>query len=1142
MRGSPRATRGQRPSNPGRWQFLRGPEIHQRAPRVALNPLNVVTPLRLGAFALLSWLIAVALPLAPSVHAQMLFGEKSYEYAPADVLPGAANVVRQDTYWEARGRGDDPIGYVFLTDDLVEVPGYSGHTLNTLVGLDAAGKITGVKIVHHSEPIVLIGLDEKVIHDFVAQYPGRDIRDRIIISNTPKPGYVAVDGISGATVTAMAENATILAAGRKVGRAVGIVQAAEIRNRLPSMVFQPLDWAALVKRGALGRLVVQPEALHQEGDGPALDLHFAVLDPAAIGQNLLGERYYQIVQERLQGQGGCALFIAASGSASFKGAGFARGGIFDRFSLEQGGDLFVFQDLDYLNHTDLEVDGGPAFREGGIFFLKNPAFDPTRPFTFHLTLPYRVGDRKEYATFLGDYALPAAFVEEEVPFWVSRWREIRGTAAAFGLFLSGVAVLFLLRPRLLPYRKWIHRAVAVVAVGWVGWLLKAQPSTTQILTPANSAVHGKFPCEVFLSEPLIFLFWIAILLSLPLWGRGFFCGWLCPYGALLELLASLWHKVAPRRLQRRIDRWDPPYLRYGKYAFFLVIFAVALVNLPLAEMLDEVEPFKTFILHLARPSHFVAYFAVVTLASMVVYRGFCRFLCPLGGALAIPSLKPFLPLKRYEQCATCKICYKGCEPKAIARDTGRIDYHECLQCWDCQNTGEDVTLCPELILARKEGRAPRRMAALLVIGLLVTASSAAAHTWTVTPEGPSLPETIAASTDGDTIQLAAGVYLGGIVIDKRLTLTGVEGAIIDGGGHGHVVAVRASEVTVEGLTLRGSGSDPESSDAGIWVAQEAANVRLLHNRIEGCWFGIWIHGSDHPTLIGNRIAGRRELPSNDRGDGIHLWDVTGAVVRDNTVLDSRDGIYMELSHDCRVVGNTIRRSRYSVHTMWCDGSTYDDNIASENLVGLALMFSKRIEARRNTLYDNRTHGILLVQVTRSVAEDNRIIANTKGLFVYNSLYNQIRHNLVARNHLGMHYWGGSEDNEVADNAFVDNQIQVKFVAARDQSWDGNYWSDYAGWDLDGNGRGDAPYLSNTLVDTLLWKYPAARFLLTSPAFQLLAAAEREFPVIAVPKGMDHAPRIGLDHPEWQSALDRYPVASHAYYGDLSKLPHIPGER
>jgi len=1102
----------------------------------------VSATLRLCAFALGFWLIAVALPLAPQAEGQALFGEKKYEYQPADVLPGATDFVRQETYWEAHdGGGGEPVGYVFLTDDLVEVPGYSGHTLNILEGLDATGKITGVKIVRHSEPIVLIGLDEKVIHNFVAQYPGRDIRDRIIISNTPKEGYVAVDGITSATVTAVAANATILEAGRKVGRAVGIVKASEIRTRRPSMLFQPFDWQGLVEQGGIGRLVVQPAELHEDGDGPALDLRFAVLSAPAISKNLLGERYHDIVQERLARDGGTAFYIASTGSASFKGSGFARGGIFDRFSVEQAGNLFVFKDLDFVNHTGLDIEGGPAFKEGGIFFLTDPAFDPAAPFTFHVSLPYRVVDKRQYATFLVDYELGAAFVEEEIPFWVSRWQEMRGTAIAFGLFLVAAVGLFLFRPRLLPYRKWIHRSVAVVAVGWIGLLLKAQPSTTQILTPANSLMNGKFPCEVFLSEPLIFLFWIVILISLPLWGRGFFCGWLCPYGALLELLASLWHKLVPARLRRSIDRWDPPYLRYGKYAFFLVIFAVALVNLPLAEMIDEVEPFKTFILHLARPSHFIAYFAVVTLGSMVVYRAFCRFVCPLGGALAIPSRKPFLPLKRYEQCSTCKICYKGCEPKAIARDTGRIDYHECLQCWDCQSTGEDPARCPELILAGKEGRAPRPMAALLMIGFLVTASSAAARTWTVPAEGTALTEAIAAGVDGDTIQIQPGVHRGGLVIDKHLTLTGAEGAIIDAGGHGHVVAVMVSEVTVEGLTLRGSGSDPEISDAGIWVAQEAANVRLLHNRIEGCWFGIWLHGSDHPTVIGNYVAGRGDLSTNDRGDGIHLWDVTGAVIRENTVIDSRDGIYMELSKETQVVANTIRNSRYSVHTMWCDNSAYNDNTATDNLVGLALMFSTKIEARRNTLYNNRTHGILLVQVTRSVAEDNVLIANTKGLFVYNSLYNQIRNNLVARNHLGMHYWGGSEDNEIAGNAFVDNQIQVKFVAAHDQSWDGNYWSDYAGWDLDGNGRGDAPYLSNTLVDTLLWKYPAAKLLLTSPAFQLLAVAEREFPVIAVPKGMDHAPRIGLANPEWQSALDQYPVASHAYYGDLAKLPHIPGE-
>ncbi|MFQ5789783.1 MAG: NosD domain-containing protein, partial [Acidobacteriota bacterium] len=142
---------------------------------------------------------------------------------------------------------------------------------------------------------------------------------------------------------------------------------------------------------------------------------------------------------------------------------------------------------------------------------------------------------------------------------------------------------------------------------------------------------------------------------------------------------------------------------------------------------------------------------------------------------------------------------------------------------------------------------------------------------------------------------------------------------------------------------------------------------------------------------------------------------------------------------------------------------------------------------------------------------------------------------------GMHYWGGSEDNEVGDNAFIANQIQIKFVAARDQSWQGNFWSDYGGWDVDGDERGDVPYRSNTLVDALLWKYPLAKLLLTSPAFQALALAERQFPVITVPKVVDRLPWMSPPMEDWAFLLDRYPPRPSDYFGTLSKLPHLPGE-
>jgi len=366
--------------------------------------------------------------------------------------------------------------------------------------------------------------------------------------------------------------------------------------------------------------------------------------------------------------------------------------------------------------------------------------------------------------------------------------------------------------------------------------------------------------------------------------------------------------------------------------------------------------------------------------------------------------------------------------------------------------------------------------------------------------------------------------------------------VIDAGGSGHALVVDASESVVEGLTLRNCGRDQDMSESGIRIEKKARGVKILRNHIENCRFGIWVHGSQDAQIIDNRVDGISEIPRGQRGDCIHLWAARGVLVKDNKISECRDGIYMELAKDCRIIGNSIVKSRYSVHTMWCDRSVYNENFAAENYVGLALMFSKGIEAKRNTIYDNSTHGILFTQVTRSEASGNVIIGNTKGVFVYNSLYNTIRGNLIARNNLGLHYWGGAEDNVLDDNNLIGNEIQVKFVAARDQEWPGNFWSDYVGWDLDGNGRGDVPYKSNTLVDSLLWKYPMAKMLLASPALQMLAMAEREFPVITVPKGVDPSPRMQPTMPGWQELLDKYPAKAHNYYGKLAKLPHIPGEQ
>jgi NosR/NirI family transcriptional regulator, nitrous oxide reductase regulator len=1102
-------------------------------------------------------LLCLVAGLSPqTAAAQTPFGEQRFEYEFADVLPAATVFDRVETHWRGypSATRSELVGLVFLTDDVVDIPGYSGETLNTLVGIDMDGTITGVQVVRHAEPIVLIGLPDNTIHDFTDQYEGLRVTDRVVISHEPEAGYVVVDGISGATVTAMAENATVLEAARVVARAEGIVRAADVRTRRPSTTFDMFTWPELEARDAFGTIAVAATDLGLAGGAPAIDLRFTLLDPPSVGRNLLGDRFYAIVEQRLARDGGSALYVGANGALSFKGPGFARGGLFDRFQLEQDGRLVVFQDLDYIGPPTLEVGGAPAFRETGIFFT-NDTFDPTAPFTFRLTVPYRVQDERRYATFPADYQLPDRFIASDAPYWMGRWQDMRLAIVFTALLLGVITCAFAFRQRLLASRKLLHYSTAVLATLGLGMVLKAQPSTTQILTLFGAARRLEFPGETFVSEPLIFILWISVIVTMVIWGRGFFCGWVCPYGALLEALIGVWVKVAPKALVARFDQWRPPrWLPYLKVAVFVVILAVSVVSGPLAEAMGEIEPFKTFVLVFIRQPAFVFYAVVITLLSVVQHRFFCRFLCPLGGALAVASTKaPLLPLFRYETCTRCTICARGCEPHAISFKTGRINYQECLQCWDCQATGTDEAVCPELIVAKREQRAPLAMpdtpvrmhktrikttAAGIALALLVWPGTADADILRIAPG--TLSAALGAAENGDLLVLEPGIHEGPISIDTATTVRGTPGAVLDGGGDRHAVVLAAPGAAVEHLAIRGCRTVEAFSDAGVWVDQAATGARVTDTTIEGCRFGVWVNGALGVEVRDNRIVGLQSASHNERGDCIHLWDADEARVVGNQLSHCRDGIYLELTNNADIDTNRITSSRYAVHTMWCDDTHYRGNYAHGNLVGLALMFSSRITAMGNILHDNRTHGLLWVQVTRGQAEGNVVIGNTKGLFIYNSLYNRIRGNLVARNNLGGHYWGGSEENVMEDNAFIQNEIQVKFVAARDQTWGGNFWSDYGGWDIDGDGVGETPYRSTALIDALLWKYPRAKLLLTSPVFQLLAFAERQFPVIGVPAVLDASPQMAPSMPNWAAQLERYPAHPAQYYQAMEKLPHVPG--
>ncbi|HXH03465.1 MAG TPA: nitrous oxide reductase family maturation protein NosD [Candidatus Competibacteraceae bacterium] len=422
---------------------------------------------------------------------------------------------------------------------------------------------------------------------------------------------------------------------------------------------------------------------------------------------------------------------------------------------------------------------------------------------------------------------------------------------------------------------------------------------------------------------------------------------------------------------------------------------------------------------------------------------------------------------------------------------------------------------------------PRLAALIALLVPLCGGHAAGAAQLRIGPGDGPLQAAVERAAPGDTLLLQAGVYPGNLLVDKPLVIQGEPGAVLDAAGQGDVVRVRAPDVTLRGLILRRSGFDLTAMNAAVFVEKSASGVRIEHNRIELAAFGIWLDACSDAQVLGNRISSDPQVRSQDRGNGIHLFAVSGARVEDNEVWDSRDGIYIDTSNRNVLRRNYLHDLRYGIHYMYSYHNEVVGNRTERTRTGYALMQSKFLTVLGNVSERDENYGLLLNFITNSVIAGNRVRdiqrgrvpggdeghgvagAEGKALFVYNALYNEIRDNLFAGAEIGIHLTAGSEDNRIYGNRFEANRTQVKYVANRPQEWShngrGNYWSDYLGFDLDGDGIGDIPYEPNDGVDQLLWKYPVAKVLMHSPAVEILRWVQREFPVLKPPGVRDSAP-------------------------------------
>ena len=397
-----------------------------------------------------------------------------------------------------------------------------------------------------------------------------------------------------------------------------------------------------------------------------------------------------------------------------------------------------------------------------------------------------------------------------------------------------------------------------------------------------------------------------------------------------------------------------------------------------------------------------------------------------------------------------------------------------------------------------------------LILLLLTASPLWARDLPVQPGRGTLANAIAGATPGDVLLLSSGRYEGAVVIDRPLTITGPQDAVIDGLGQGTVVTINSADVTVKGITVTGSGMASEDLDAGIKILKKADRALVEGNQMLGNLHGIDVHGGLDAMVRGNTIEGTQNPRMNDRGNGIYVWNSPGTVVEGNSVRWGRDGIFSNTSRKGTYRNNLFRDLRFAVHYMYTNDSEVSGNVSIGNHLGYAIMFSNKVIVRGNQSLGDRSHGVMLNYTNSSDISGNLVQGGAnRCTFIYNAHKNLIYDNRFEGCDIGIHFTAGSERNVLTGNAFIANREQVKYVGTRDVEWSfegrGNFWSDHPAFDLNGDGIADSAFRPNDLMDHILWSQPSAALLMGSPAVQLIRWSQSSFPATMPGGVVDSAP-------------------------------------
>jgi len=412
----------------------------------------------------------------------------------------------------------------------------------------------------------------------------------------------------------------------------------------------------------------------------------------------------------------------------------------------------------------------------------------------------------------------------------------------------------------------------------------------------------------------------------------------------------------------------------------------------------------------------------------------------------------------------------------------------------------------------------------LLILLVFLASPLAGEVWDVPNESGAIVATLGRAADGDTLRLSPGTYFETLVLDRAVTIDGAGQATIDGQGSGSVITITGTGVTVTGLTIIGSGSAHQDIDSGVQLTRTSRDARVTDNRLIGNLYGVDVHGSRDALVARNVIEGRRDKKMNARGNGVYVWNAPGSEIAENDIRWGRDGIFVNSSKRNIFRDNLFRDLRFAVHYMYANDSVVSGNVSIGNHLGYAVMFSTGVKITGNVSLNDRDYGVMLNFTNGGVISGNVGRGSAgKCTFIYNSHKNDFSGNWFEGCDIGIHFTAGSANNRIVGNAFVANRTQVKYISTKWDEWSengrGNYWSDFAAYDVDGDGIADTAFRPNDSMDHVLWTQPAAKLLLGSPAVQLVRWSQSAFPALLPGGVIDSFPMMNPVRPD---AMEKVP--------------------